>query len=215
MRMFSNYQNLADNYKPNNLTYMFPSTMNCSKLNPLDGSKPYEEYDAKGELVGYFWHYGDTLNLDFTIDGEITVEDNALILYAHGQVPSETTEGVIGQRCYNVVDFKSWTCEGLDGTSFCWLLDDDFIYPETANRNVYMSAEEYLKDKKIDVVIYNFRMEPICTRTFDGSSHILFEIDAELSKCMLRGIYYCSVTAYNSNVRQTIFDVKDCKLLVK
>lgn len=35
------------------------------------GSMPYEEYDEYGRVVGYFWHYGDTIELDFEISGEV------------------------------------------------------------------------------------------------------------------------------------------------
>ena len=69
MGMFLNYQNIANSY-PNNLVNAFPSCDICSKLNPLEASKPYEEYNIKGDLIGYFWRYGETLNLEFDIDGE-------------------------------------------------------------------------------------------------------------------------------------------------
>lgn len=215
MRMFSNYQDLANNYIPNNLMYSFPSCTKQSKLAPVESSKPYEEYDVHGELIGYFWHYGDTVNLDFTIDGEITVETDAIIFSAHNMYPTNTTEGFIGQRCYNVADFKSWTCVSVQNGIYYWTEDAEFTYPSDASQSVYMSAEDYLRDKEIDVVLYNFRMEPICKRTFSGSPQVVFQIDAELSATLVKGIYYCSVNVYNSKMNQTIFDSSDCKLLVK
>ena len=45
------------------------------------GSIPYEDYDVDGNLIGYYWHYGDTVELNFIIDGEITL-DNGYITAA-------------------------------------------------------------------------------------------------------------------------------------
>ena len=38
--------------------------------------KPYEEYDVSGNLIGYWWYYGNTINLEFNIEGEVTYEGN-------------------------------------------------------------------------------------------------------------------------------------------
>ena len=76
--MFTNYQNLSDTYIPNNLSEHKCKPESYTKLSPIDTSKPYELYDAKGELEGYFWHYGETINLDFSITGEIILDDGSL-----------------------------------------------------------------------------------------------------------------------------------------
>ena len=39
------------------------------------GSLPYEDYDSDGNLVGYYWHYGDTVELDIEITGEVVAEN--------------------------------------------------------------------------------------------------------------------------------------------
>ena len=216
MGMFLNYQNIADNYKPNNLINSFPRKMNCSKLDPLDASKPFEEYNAKGELSGYFWRQGETLNLEFNIDGEITLEANAILLTAQGQVPTTNTLGRVNQRAYNIVDFRSWTCSAVTTTGkYIWEEDAEFTYPLNADRSVYISAADYLKDKKVEVTLYNFRMEPICKKLYDASPTIIFPIDRDLSNALPKGIYHCSVNVFNEEVCYTIFDANDCDLLVK
>lgn len=214
MGMFLNYQNIANNYMPNNLTCSFPVGKSYTKLDPIQASKPYEEYNTKGELIGYFWRYGETLNLEFNIDGEITIEDDAIILTASGEVPSKTT-GKVMQRAYNVVDLRSWTCMivDADGNSD-WKEDDDFTYSETG-KSVYLSAADFLKDKKVDISLYNFRHEPIHTEVFDGTTKVIFNITPELSKKLIRGIYYCSLTVFNDEVNLPIFTNSDCTLLVK
>ena len=215
MGMFLNYQDIAANYTPNNLYKKFPQYSNASKLQPLDITKPYEEYDIKGNLIGYYWYYGNTINLDFTIDGEITVESDALILSNKGEYPDQTTVGKLRQKCYNIVDFISWTCTGIIDNSYIWTQDSEFTYPEYSDRPVYVSSEDYLKDKKILVTIYNFRHEPIVDKLFEGSPNIVFTIDKELSQLLIKNVYYCSLTVFNDDTNITIFSIEDCKLVVK
>lgn len=76
--IFDNYQNLNQEYIPNNLPNC-PPKVKCSeesKLEPCLPNKPYEQYDAKGNLIGYWWYYGNTITLDFDITGEVTYEGN-------------------------------------------------------------------------------------------------------------------------------------------
>ena len=215
MGMFLNYQNIADNYIPNNLQTAFPHNVAESKLNPLDASKPYEEYDVKGNLCGYFWRYGETLNLEFQIDGEITVEDDAIILTTAGSIPDQTMGSYVGQRAYNIIDCTSWTCAAIVGDKFVWNMDAEFSYPETAQRSIYISADDYLKDKVAKVTLYNFRMEPIVEKAFPASSKVVFPIDKELSLQLQKGIYYCKVSISNDLINQIVFDTVDCQLVVK
>ena len=76
--MFDNYENLQQNYIPNNLPCCPPKIKQCeeSKLEPCKPNKPYEDYNAQGLLVGYWWYYGNTITLDFDIIGEVTFEGN-------------------------------------------------------------------------------------------------------------------------------------------
>jgi hypothetical protein len=212
--MFYNYQNISDSYIPNNLINAFPSHTKDSKLVSKEMSKPFEEYNTKGELTGYFWRYGETLNLEFNLDGEIIVENNAIIFKLSPQAPNINTQGTIGQRAYNIIDLISWTCLGKNGPDYIWQQDKEFTYPPVGN-SIYLSAEDYLKDKQVEVALYNFRMEPICKKVYAGSPNIIFAIDRELSQQLVKGIYYCTVQVFNNSVCYTVFDSNDCNLLVK
>lgn len=213
--MFLNYQNIADNYVPNNLINAFPSKTLPTKLDPCTAGKPYEEYNVKGELIGYFWRQGETLNLEFGIDGEITIEPDAIVYKTYGQCPTTRTMGKINQRAYNIVELRSWTCSAINGREYIWQEDAEFTYPLNSDRSVYLSAESYLADKQIEVTLYNFRMEPICKKLYDATPTIVFNIDKQLSSKLPKGIYYCSVQVFNSEVCFTIFDSNDCILSVK
>ena len=189
-----------------------------TKLNPSEASKPYELYNAKGELEGYYWYYKNTLNLEFAIDGELTLESNAITYNAAGRYPTIRTEGFINQRCYNLIDLRSWTCIAVDTLSheFTWVEDAEFIYPtNTTGRKVFISAEDYLKDKILKLSIYNFRMEEIYAKEISGTSQAIFAINSDLSATLERGIYYCSLALIGEDIREILFGPADCKLLVK
>ena len=214
MGMFFNYINIDDNYTPNNLSCTFPKLKCSTKLNPIEKSKPYEEYNEKGELIGYYWHYGETINLDFSIEGEITIESDAILLTGN-QSPSELTQGHIGQRAYNIVTFRSWTCTAIENKSYIWTEDAEFIYPSESDRDVYVSAKDYLQGKQVTLTIYDFRMEPLHTITVEASPQLIFSIDKELSTRLTKGVYYCSLIVFDNNSSFTVFNSTDCTLVVR
>lgn len=218
MGMFKNYHNIADNYVPNNLIHSFITTETDTKLDPVSASAPFEERNTKGELVGYSWRQGETLNLEFNIDGEIALEPDAIVSKIAGYAPTPDTMGYVGQSFYNLVDLRLWRCDVISTLSRTYTWNEyEFTYPEGESRKVYVSAADYLKDKTIEVTLYNFRHEAIeeSRRCFEGTSKIIYPIDRNLSASMPRGIYYCSVTVSNPTVSYTIFDSTDGCLVVK
>ena len=67
--MFVNYVN-NENYVPNNVCPpIFNTPVNCCNL-----CKPYEEVDINGNFVGYFWYYGNSIQLKFTTTGTIELD---------------------------------------------------------------------------------------------------------------------------------------------
>lgn len=157
--MFDSYENIPQNYKPNNikpndkLSCAYPT----NKIEPYKPILPYEEYNAEGDLIGYYWYYGDELNLEFNLEGEVTLIDS----------------------------------------------------------NTYISAEDFVKDKKIIIRLLDFRNNIIAEKVFDASTTIIFPIDKELSKKMVKGVYYCDVTLYNDEFNKTIFSNRDAVFNVK
>lgn len=74
MGMFSNY-NEHDYFIPNNTNCSFPLGQSYTKLSNDKACLPYCEYNSKGECIGYYWYYGESMNLDFDIEGELTTDD--------------------------------------------------------------------------------------------------------------------------------------------
>ena len=90
--MFDNYNNIEETKQPCNIPeHAHKEDTDCScggtnvvrpvpvpplppTLEPCRPKVPFESYNAKGELDGYWWYYGDTIVLEFNITGEVVIE---------------------------------------------------------------------------------------------------------------------------------------------
>ena len=193
MGMFDNYDSLADNYSPkyvpNNIRPTQPTPCGIpSKLDPCEPNKPYVDYNAMGQIQGYWWHYGDTVNLEFNISGEATYE-------------SDTSEEVNSDASISPLQVGQY------------LLPDDFF-----------------KDKTIQVQLYNFRQEEmvidkqLLMKTYgyddliineDKSATVIFVIDKDISKKLVKGVYYITLKVLSDDYQDTLFGTADATLTVK
>ena len=182
-----------------------------------NGQLPYGEYNALGELVGYSWYYGDTINLTIAIDGAITVNNSDIIYTAIGDAPTTSTVGFIGQKAYNVIDLISWECIVATSDNYTWRQDPVFTYPLNGGKTVYITADEYLKGKVARVTIYNFRYEKVYEKDLEASNRINLLIDEELSKEFIRGTYYLTlqVSDESSLLYVQVLKDKDCTITVR
>ena len=210
------YNNCGDIYNTN-LT-----RNNMCNIPHYVGKEPYGIYNDLGELQGYFWNYGESIRLNFFIDGEITVENDAIVYTAYGDAPSTTTEGYIGRKAYNVRDMICWTCVSIIGEdsgefTYIWEQDSSFTYPTNGGKEVYVTAKDYLKGKLAKVELYNFRYEKVLERTLPASTQVTFEIDQETSKEIQRGNYYLTLQVADELSLTYIYLIKDkdCIIMVK
>lgn len=179
--------------------------------------KTYEEYDANGKLVGYFWYQGDTPIIQFVIDGELAVQSNSIIYVQEGQAPDENTVAEIGQKAYNLHDYISWTCVAISDSTFMWLVDDEFSYNPLGNKKIYFNVTDYLSGKEITATFFNFRNEIIYQVKVPSSTTVSIPIDEETTKLFVKGVYSCSLVLFDAEQSSavTILDNEDCKLIVK
>lgn len=208
--MFMNYNYINDTTIPNN---------NPKQSQSCNYREPFANYNAKDELIGYYWYYGNTVVLTFNISGEVIVENTAIVYKVSGQEPDESTIGEIDQKAYNVVDLKAWVCTAIENDKYTWT-EVDFESIETG-KSVYITAKDYLQDKKIKIQLYDFQHQPIrdadgkfiesTSRVFKGDSIINFSIDSDLANQLSKGVYYCEVLVFdqNDNYIQTIFSQDD------
>lgn len=73
--MFDNYKNPLheDDCEEKQIPTNKPELNNCI-CNSNKLRKPFESYDEEGNVIGYWWYEGDTIALEFIIDGEILLD---------------------------------------------------------------------------------------------------------------------------------------------
>lgn len=184
---------------------------------------PNEIRNAQGELIGYKWHENESIALNVNIVGNIDVEDDAIIYSVAGNKPENTTAGAIGQKAYNIIDLKSWTCTAaikkpntLLDYEYVWTEDKSFTYPD-AGRSVYMDASDYISGKKLIIKIYNFRYEEIYNSTQEATSQFTLTTEGEINKLLTKGLYYITITLYDNDnlIYLPIIKDKDCCIVIE
>lgn len=212
--MYENYNNKLTDYIPNNLTYDGKS--------PQRYPIPYTEYNVDGDIVGYYWYYGDTVNLVFDIDGELTVESNSIIYSISGQFPTTETEGELNQKAYNVIDLISWTLSsitevGAEQIIYNWTQDETFEAPTEGDKKVYITASDYIKGMVAKIQIHNFRYEIVYTeekKIEENPNEIILSIGKDLSNKLVKGTYYITLTLIDEAVQCYIPLLKDKECIV-
>ena len=71
--MFQNFTNLNTSYTPNPFQPGYPVMQQNCAIKSVDINKPYEILNADRTLKGYFWYYGNSVDLVFDLEGEITL----------------------------------------------------------------------------------------------------------------------------------------------
>lgn len=72
--MFNNFTNINTTYMPNPFQPNYPPAT-CTQATQAQPNKPYEitSQDRK-TILGYFWYYGNSVELIFDVSGEATQE---------------------------------------------------------------------------------------------------------------------------------------------
>lgn len=71
--MFSNFTNIDTTFQPNAFQPGYPFVQQNQAIQTVSVNKPYEILNADRTLKGYFWYYGNSVDLVFDLEGEITI----------------------------------------------------------------------------------------------------------------------------------------------
>lgn len=199
MGLFDNYQNIKPNNpsQPNNITPRpQPPKPNCSKVEPCTPPQPFAEYNVEGTQVGYWWYYGNSVNLVFDIEGEVVQE-------LKEETPATEIENEITPMNTGLI-----------------VPADEFLLGKKATIKLYNFRREPL-DSIISgqcTAIYDIEKENPHIE-IDSDKHMVsieFPIDIELSKKLVRGNYYISLEVSDTlDFDRTLFYQNDCVLTVK
>lgn len=75
MGMFDSFNNIKTTYQVNPYAPQYPPQKIPTQIVQNNPNKPYEVIDARGVLTGYFWYYGNSVDLTWDIIGETTFEE--------------------------------------------------------------------------------------------------------------------------------------------
>lgn len=195
MSMFDNYT--EDTQKSYNLTSCY-----CENLEKIEMNSVLYARDSADNLVGIIWHENDKFILKDTVNLNIKVRSSSIIYELPAEGPTIATEGVLGQRAYNILDWKCWVCKGRQ--------DGDYLWKETA---IYQD----LSGKKIVTLLYsdsnshitaniqNFRHENIYSFNFENTTDYSILIDKEQLPLLVQGQYFIEVLlSYDKENIQTV-----------
>ena len=190
MSIISNYENLNPNYHPNNMI-----EYQCRTREEFQHKLPFKDYDIRGDLIGYSWNYGDTLELTFNVNPIILVEKDAIIYTEENEAPTNETVGRLNQMAYNTYDFKCWRCRTLDQTTYVWELLPSFTFPKGLKdgKEIRLQLYKDIEDYKGTLTILNFRWEAVTSFDIIGDNTVTVEITPEISKKLVKGFYYAEI----------------------
>ena len=202
--MFENYENLSSQYIPSNIAKA-PINIDAP-CKPTIPNKPYEEVNANGELIGYWWNYGDTINLDFNLSGYVTADGNNKYI----DILDFIVDKQINIRLFNF-RHEQITNMLFNGSNYRDLTYEPIIATPCTNGLFYIYSNETGKYDKV-YLPQEYNKD---TTYYEGSVSVIFPIDKELSSALVPGVYYCSLTIEGNTSATTIFYENDCTLTVR
>lgn len=104
--MFDNYNNtnLKTSFTPNPYAPQFPPLNQPSQIQQNNPNKPFEVKDVRGNLTGYFWYYGNSVDLVWDIEGEVISADSNEYVDVAGMIKYQTITATIYNWKKEVID---------------------------------------------------------------------------------------------------------------
>lgn len=209
MQLFDNFDNIPQNYIPNN---MFPRIPEIMVALDNDTVKPLFR---DGRQVGYKWNWGDVIKLPIKNEIHIKVPNGSLTTNTPDEVPTTETVGdFIGQKFYNFKDFRSWTLKEIleeeiqpyyEGEeqettgevvyTYVWEEDPMFTYSKNIGQD-YTLPLPWNEHDQIVVQLFNFRKECIREDIY-YEPDIVWELTPDESLKIVAGIYFLNVHIEN------------------
>ena len=206
--MFEQYDNLSSQYIPSNMNKGSCLPKQNPYLDPLTPKKPYEEINAEGELVGYWWNYGDTINLEFELSGNVTVDDSNTFISVRDFIKDKQIRINIYNFRHEQIETKLFDGNNKQYQSITYSVDPTvnrktiglfYTYSDNTYSQVQL-PRDYIKD----TIYYK-----------EDDVKVIFGIDQAMSADLVKGIYYCSLEILDDVSTITVINDNDFSLTVK
>ena len=185
MGMFDNYDN--NSYTAYNLT---PPTISRGILTNF--KTPLYTLDKQGNVDRFLWVEGEQFDLQLSAKTKVLVPKGSIIFYAAGEKPSSSTIGIVGNKCYNVQDFISWTLHAINtdqdnNITYEWVKDDLFECLQEGGEEIELSP--ILSNGSFSIKILNFRREVLYEYETDDNT-VTIPINKEDTPELKQGQYF-------------------------
>lgn len=192
-QMFEQYDNLSSQYIPSNM-----NQHSCvPKINPFlettGPKKPYEEVNAEGQVIGYWWGYGDTINLEFELSGNVTLDESYIL--ARDFIKNKQIQICLYNFRHEQIQTKLF-----DGNDYQYIVYKQAPYVNDKTHGLYYIYEDdsYKQVQLPDQYDKN-------TKYYEEENpKVIFTIDKTMSLDLVRGVYYCSVSIIDNELNNTI-----------
>lgn len=188
MSMFDNYGN--NSYTAYNLTT--PTKIKGIKTN---FKTPLYIKDVKGNNDKFYWVEGEQFDLQIQAIQNICIPPESIIFY-NEEKPTCNTVGYIGQKCYNLSTYTSWTCTEVDCNDYTWVQDCELEHISVGGEVVNIIPSMY--GKTLKVLISNFRHEVIYDYEVEDDSLLSIRVGEETPD-LRQGQYFIDVYIIDSN----------------
>lgn len=203
--IFDNYENISSQYIPSNMNKKHKVPTNNPFLEHIGPKRPYEIINAEGELVGYWWAYGDTVDLDFELTGIVTIDGSDKYIDVEQFIKDK-------QIKIEIFDFRHENIHTViyEGNNFI----AQSYKPVTVDSRTIGYYYVYENDKYEIVKLPDSYQQGI-TYYEKEPIHVILPINLTLSQEMVKGTYYCSLSIISKTLSATIFFEDSCTLEVR
>ncbi len=208
MGMFDNYGN--DSYTAYNLT---PPSISRGILTNF--KTPLYTRNSQGNIDRFLWVEGEHFDLKINAKMKVRVPKGSIIFYESGEKPISSTMGKVGLKCYNVIDYISWTLTAINKTPdgnnvFEWTKDNLFECLQSGGEEVELSP--FMKDGSFEISILNFRREVMYEFSTDDST-VEIPINDEETPELKQGQYFIDLFVVDSDSHSYFVDEYEVSIL--
>lgn len=205
--IFDNYDNLSNEYIPSNMNKPPKPPKANPYFDPAAPKLPYCDYNAEGDITGYWWPYGNTVNLEFNLDGCVTVEGSKNFITVRNFIKNKQIKVTIYNFRHEVIDTMLF-----DGNDYQSYIKVDNITSESSGL-FYIYDEE--NKEYIAVTLPPYQEGQTYYVENPENPSVIYPIDVDKSLLFEKGTYYCSLSILDKNLHDTILPQDMCTLTVR
>lgn len=177
--------------------------VNCCDSNAnyhiLHETLPNKIYNIKNNFVGYAWNLADVFDWEISINTKILVPKDAIIYKEIDEMPTTCTVGNVGQKAYNTIDIKSWTCVGLIDGLYTWVEDKQLIYSINPQHSKTIELTPDMTGKSMSITFYDNKWNVVKTIENIDSNTFICRIGTSIKELNKNGLYYVITRIHNGS----------------